>query len=82
MSGVGFPTHCKGAMNGSQIGCGAKRANTELLECRNDQPPQGSGADEARVEGAGDGGVGGALDESTAVGEEGDGVEAAAEAEE
>ena len=41
-----------------------------------------SGADEAGVEGAGDGDVGGALDDGAAVGEEGEGVGAAAEAEE
>ena len=41
-----------------------------------------SGADEAGVEGAGEGDVGGALDEGAAVGEEGEGVGAAAEAEE
>ena len=41
-----------------------------------------SGADEAGVEGAGDGDVGGALDDGAAVGEEGEGVRAAAEAEE
>ncbi len=40
-----------------------------------------SGTDEAGVEGAGDGDVGGALDEGAAVGEEGEGVGAAAEAE-
>ena len=39
------------------------------------------GADEARVERAGDGDVGGSLDDGAAVGEEGDGVRAAAEAE-
>ena len=41
-----------------------------------------SGADEAGVEGAGEGDVGGALDDGAAVGEEGEGVGAAAEAEE
>ena len=38
--------------------------------------------DEAGVEGAGDGDVGGAVDESAAVGEDGEGVRPAAEAEE
>ncbi len=38
-------------------------------------------ADEARVEGAGDGDVGRALDEGAAVGEDGDGMRPAAEAE-
>ena len=41
-----------------------------------------SGADEAGVEGAGEGGVGGALDDGAAVGEEGEGVGWAFEAEE
>ena len=41
-----------------------------------------SGADEASVEGAGEGDVRGALDEGAAVGEEGDGVGWALEAEE
>ena len=41
-----------------------------------------SGADEAGVEGAGEGDVGGALDETAAVGKESEGVEAALEAEE
>ena len=41
-----------------------------------------SGSDEAGVEGAGEGDVGGALDEGAAVGEEGDGVGWALEAEE
>jgi hypothetical protein len=40
-----------------------------------------SGADEAGVEGAGEGDVGGALDEGAAVGEEGEGVGWAFEAE-
>jgi hypothetical protein len=42
----------------------------------------GSGADEAGVEGAGEGDVGGALDETAAVGEEGEGVGWVLEAEE
>jgi hypothetical protein len=42
----------------------------------------GSGADESGVEGAGEGDVGGALDDGAAVGEEGDGVGWALEAEE
>ncbi len=41
-----------------------------------------SGADEARVEGAGDGDVGGALNDGAAVGEEGEGVGRTLEAEE
>ncbi len=41
-----------------------------------------SGADEAGVEGAGDGDVGGALHDGAAVGEDGEGVRAAAETEE
>ena len=40
-----------------------------------------SGADEAGIEGAGQSDVGGALDETAAVGEEGEGVWAAAELE-
>src|SRR6266851_2962294 len=42
----------------------------------------GSGADEAGVEGAGEGDVGGALDDGSAVGEEGEGVGWVLEAEE
>ena len=42
----------------------------------------GSGADEAGVEGAGEGDIGGALDKTAAVGKEGEGVEATFEAEE
>ena len=44
--------------------------------------PAKLGADEAGVEGSGDGGVGGALDEGATVGKEGDGVGATAETEE
>ncbi len=52
------------------------------LYVRQDEPNGDSGADEAGVEGAGEGDVGGALDEGAAVGEEGEGVGRTLEAEE